>query len=293
MKKFPCLTLCAALLFLFACAIPASAVILQVTVRGTVADVSSANNTLTISGPSQYGCDYGSGTSAPVCSWTPLNTSMLTGTLPDPAALSVFAKGDQAVAVSLGGTGGTWISLAKLYGSGTSADDVTDEIGDIGSLPTALIGDYVVAEITAPNCSACTGTTCPATISNVTVTSGKMTVAQKTLRPGESLFYNGRNDASSVNVSFVKGEALSDSCPKYAGLIGGVQPVSDYIVHVVPPIGMKATTASEAPAVTSPAGAAASVPAVAATTQKAALSFAALGILGLGIAAFAVHKRRN
>ncbi len=150
MKKVPCLTLCTALLFLFACAIPASAVILQVTVRGTVADVSSANNTLTLSGPSQYGCDYGSGTSAPVCSWTPLNTSTLTGTLPDPAALSVFAKGDQAVAVSLGGTGGTWISLAKLYGSGASADDATDEIGDIGSLPTALIGDYAVSATTAP-----------------------------------------------------------------------------------------------------------------------------------------------
>jgi len=293
MKKVQCLSLCAALLFLFACAIPASAIILQVTVRGTVDDVSSANNTLTLSGPSQYGCDYGSGTSAPDCSWTPLNTSTLTGTLPDPAALSVFAKGDQAVAVSLGGTGGTWISLAKLYGSGASADDATDEIGDIGSLPTALIGDYAVTEITAPNCSACTGTTCTATTSNVTVTSGKMTVAQKTLHPGQSLFFNGRNDASSVNVSFVNGEALSDSCPKYAGLIGGVQPVSDYIVHVVPPIGMKVTTISEAPAVTSPAGVAASAPAAAMTNQKSALPFSALGILGLGIAAFAMHRRRN
>jgi hypothetical protein len=293
MKKVLCLTLCAALLFLFACAIPTSAVILQVTVSGTVADVSSANNTLTLSDPSQYGCDYGSGTSAPVCSWTPLNASTLTGTLPDPAALSVFAKGDQAVAVSLGGRGGTWISLAKLYGSGASADDATDEIGDIGSLPTALIGDYAVTEITAPNCSACTGTTCLATTSNVTVTSGKMTVAQKTLLPGQSLFFNGRNDASSVNVSFVNGVALSDSCPKYAGLIGGVQPVSDYIVHVVPPFGMKVTTTSETTTVTSPAGAATSAPAAATTTQKSALPFAALGIIGLGIAAFVMHRRRN
>jgi hypothetical protein len=195
--------------------------------------------------------------------------------------------------VSLGGTGGTWISLAKLYGSGTSADDATDEIGDIGSLPTALIGDYAVSATTRPNCSACTGTTCTATTSNVTVTSGKMTVAQKTLLPGQSLFFNGRNDASSVNISFVKGEALSDSCPRYAGLIGGVQPVSDYIVHVVPPIGIKVTSTSGTTAVTSPAGAAASAPAAATTTQKAALPFAALGILGLGIAAFALHRRRN
>jgi len=293
MKKSVSVFVCAALLVLFACAVPAGAVVLEVTVKGTVADVSSANNSLTLANPEQYGCDYGSGTNAPVCSWTKLNTTLLTGTVPDAAALSVFAKGDQAVAVSLGGTGGTWIALAKLYGSGTNADDATDEIGDIGSLPTALIGDYAVTGITAPNCSACTGTTCSATTSNVTVTSGKMTVAQKTLLPGESLYYNGRNDASRVNVSFVKGEALSDSCPKYAGLIGGVQPVSDYIVHVVPPMGMKVTTTSEATAVTSPAGAAASVPAAATTTRKSALPFAALGILGLGIAALAMHRRRN
>ena len=158
MKNVLSLCLCAALLFLFACAIPAGAVVLQATIKGTVSDVSLANNTLTLSDPQQYGCDYGSGTSAPVCSWTPLNTSTLTGTVPDPAAFSVFAQHDQAVAVSLGGTGGTWIALAKLYGSGASADYATDEIGDIGSLPTALIGDYAVSAMTIPNCSACTGT---------------------------------------------------------------------------------------------------------------------------------------
>ena len=83
MKNVLSLCLCAALLFLFACAIPAGAVVLQATIKGTVSDVSLANNTLTLSDPQQYGCDYGSGTSAPVCSWTPLNTSTLTGTVPD------------------------------------------------------------------------------------------------------------------------------------------------------------------------------------------------------------------
>jgi hypothetical protein len=187
----------------------------------------------------------------------------------------------------------TGVQTCALPISGASADDATDEIGDIGSLPTALIGDYAVSATTLPNCSACTGTTCKATTSNVTVTSGKMTVAQKTLLPGQSLFFNGRNDASSVNISFVKGEALSDSCPKYAGLIGGVQPVSDYIVHVVPALGMKVTTTSGTTTVTSPAGAGASVQASATTTRKAALPFAALGILGLGFAAFAMHRRRD
>jgi hypothetical protein len=259
-----------------------------VIVRGTVTDVSPANNTLTLSDPQQYGCDYGSGTSAPVCSWTSLNASALTGTVPDAAAFSVFAGNDRVVAVSLGGTGGTWIALAKLYGSGASADDATDEIGDIGSLPVALIGDYAVTATTVPNCSACTGTTCTATGSNVTITSGTVKVAYKPLSPGESLFFNGRNDASSVNVSFMNGEALSDSCPGYTGLIGGVQPVSDYIVHVAPPLGMTATTPSATP---SNAPTTVNVPVT--TTQESGLPFAALGILGVGIAILAVRRRRD
>ncbi|MFA5236419.1 MAG: hypothetical protein WC362_01020 [Methanoregula sp.] len=300
MKNITCLILCAALLAIAVCAIPAGAVVLQVTVKGTVSDISSETNTLTLSAPLQYGCDYGSGTSAPVCSWTPLNSTTLTGTVPDQATFSVIAKGDQAVAVSLGGTGGTWISLAKLYGSGTSADDATDEIGDIGSLPVALIGDYAVSAGTVPDCSACTGTTCTATSSNVTVTSGKMTVAEKTLLPGQSLFFNGRNDASSVNVTFVKGEALSGTCPGKAGLVGGVQPVSDYIVHIVPPLAVTVTTHGTDALVTGESTAAASpavssVPAAAATTTPtSALPFAGLSILGLGIAALALaglHRR--
>jgi hypothetical protein len=288
MKNVPCLILCAALLVLALCAIPAGAVVLEVTVRGTVTDVSPANTTLTLSDPQQYGCDYGSGTSAPVCSWTPLNASTLTGTVPDAAALSVFARNDQVVAVSLGGTGGTWIALAKLYGSGASADNATDEIGDMGSLPVALIGDYAVTATTVPNCSACTGTTCMATGSNVTIASGTMNVAFKALSPGESLFFNGRNDASSVNVTFMSGESSSDSCPGYTGLIGGVQPVSDYIVHVAPPLGMATTT----PPAT-PSNAPTTVTASVTTTQESGLPFAALGVLGVGIAILAVRRRRD
>jgi len=289
MKHVLSFALCALLLACFACAIPAGAVILEVTVKGTISDISAADNTLTIASPSQYGCDYGSGTSAPVCSWTPLNATTLTGTVPDNAAFSVFKKGDSVVAVSLGGTGGTWISLAKLYGSGTSADYATDEIGDIGSLPVSLIGDYAVTADTVADCSACTGTTCTASASNVTIKSGKATVATKTLSPGQSLFFNGRNDASSVNVTFVKGQALSSACPGKGGMVGGVQPVSDYLVHVVPPLSVTATAHGTDAAVTTGASALASsgaasapVAAAATTTQKSGLPFAALTVIGLG-----------
>jgi len=300
MKYIVFFALSALLLACFACAIPAGAVVLEVTVKGTVSDISAADNTLTISSPAKYGCDYGSGTSAPVCSWTPLNETTLTGTVPDKAAFSVFTKGDSVVATSLGGTGGSWISLAKLYGTGTYADYATDEIGNIGSLPVSLIGDYAVTEETKADCSACTGTTCTTTSAKVTVKSSNMTVAEKTLLPGESLFFNGRNDASSVNVTFVKGEALSSACAASTAMVGGVQPVSDYIVHVVPPLGVTATAHGTEAAVTAEASApassgAASAPVAAATTttQKSGLPFAALTVLGIGAVVLLAGRNRG
>lgn len=289
-KRHGSLILCAVLLVLAACIIPAGAVVLEVTLKGTVSGVSSANNTLTLVSPSQYGCDYGNGTTGPVCSWTPLNISSVSGTVPDPAVFAVFATGDPAVAVSLGGTGGTWIAFAKLSGSGTSAPVATDEIGDIGSLPVSLIGDYAVTGETVANCSSCTGTTCAATSSNVTIASGNLTVARQTLSPGTSLFFNGRNDASSVNVTFARGQALSSACPGKTGMVGGVQPVSDYIVHVVPPL----SAPSSYQGTGAPAAAESSVPA-ATPTPGAALPFPALSILGLGIAVlgFAIRHRKE
>jgi hypothetical protein len=130
----------------------------------------------------------------------------------------------------------------------------------------------------------------------VTITSGTMTVAQKTLASGESLFFNGRNDASSVHVTFMKGEALSESCPGYAGLIGGIQPVSDYIVHVVLPIGTSVTaTHITDESAASPASTPSSLPGSAAvtTTPKSSLPFAGLCVLGLSIAVIAVQRRRD
>jgi len=293
MKYVVSFALCALLLASFACAIPAGAVVLEVTVKGTVSDISAADNTLTLANPSQYGCVYVSGGFPPTCSWTPMNETSVSGTVPDKAAFSVFTKGDSVVATSLGGTGGSWISLAKLYGTGTYADYATDEIGDIGSLPVSLISDYAVTEETNANCSACTGTTCTASSAKVTVKSSNMTVAEKTLLPGEFLFFNGRNDASSVNVTFVKGEALSSTCAGKDALVGGVQPVSDYIVNVVPPLDVTVTKQGTESSVTTEATVSAPVSAAPTTTQKSGLPFAALTILGLGAVVLLADRNRG
>jgi hypothetical protein len=233
MKRKAVFTL-TAVLFLCIICIPVGAVMLEVTVKGPVATMSLTRNTLTVDHPLQYGCSYPA-TGQPICSYTPINRSALTGTVPDTAAFTVFKNGDPVVATSIGDPGDTWITLAKLFGSRPNEELVTDIVGDIATIPTPLIGNYALDATTVPDCSACSGTTCTAMSAIVMVKSEGNSVLTRILMPGESLTYNGRNDGSGVTVTFVKGQAVSTTCPGKAGLTG-LQAISVYIVKVVPPI---------------------------------------------------------
>jgi hypothetical protein len=236
MRRISLLVSVIAALILCCCIVPVSAVVLEVTCKGQVTTLDQVKNTLTIKNPEQYGCEYPA-TGAPVCSWKPLGiTSSLTGTVPDPAAFSVFSGGEQAVVTSLGGPGEQWITLAKIYGPRETEQLITDIVGDPRTVPLPLIGDYSVETSTVPDCNACTGTTCTAKQANVTVKSSGSEVSEKTLAPGESLSYNGRNDGSGVMVKFISGQAASESCPGKAGMTGP-QAVSVYVVKVTPPVG--------------------------------------------------------
>jgi hypothetical protein len=115
-----------------------------------------------------------------------MNVEVLTGTAPDVSAFSVFKTGDPVVATSIGGAGETWITLATLFGTRSNEELVTDIVGDIRTIPTPLIGNYVLDATTVPDCQACTGTTCTATSANVRVISEGKKVAAKALKPGES-----------------------------------------------------------------------------------------------------------
>ncbi|HUT39407.1 MAG TPA: hypothetical protein VMW77_08905 [Methanoregula sp.] len=232
--KQTCLVVIVAALFLCCMCVPVGAVMQEVTVKGTAATLSQAKNTVTIGHPQQYGCNYPA-SGAPICTYIPMSVEVLSGTAPDAAAFSVFKTGDPVVATSIGGAGETWITLAKLYGSRSNEEMVTDIVGDISTIPTPLIGNYALDATTVPDCPACTGTTCTAASANVKVMSEGKEVFVKALRPGESFTYNGRNDGSSVAVTFVKGDALSTTCPGNGGMTGP-QPISVYIVRVVPPI---------------------------------------------------------
>lgn len=288
-------------LVLCLCVLPAAAVIQEVTLKGTVSTLSPQKNTITLENPRQYGCSYPA-TGAPVCTYAPMDTSVLTGTVPNSAAYSVFKTGDTAVATSLGGAGGTWITLAKLYGSRPNEEYVTDIVGDPGTVPTPLIGDYALDIVMNPDCSACTGTTCTAVSSDVRVKSSGKTVLDKPLLPRQTLTYNGRNDGSSVEVTFVNGQGSSTTCVGRTGMTGP-QPVSVFVVHVVPPIGFGQTDIRTAtttrpdealtplPVTTAETTAQPVATAPAPTAKSGSLPFAVIGALGIMALMLAARRR--
>jgi len=214
--------------------LPAGAVMQEVTVKGPVATLNPTKNTLTVDHPLQYGCSYPAA-GQPICSYIPINQTALTGTVPDAAAFTIFKTGDPVVATGTGGPGEAWITLSKLYGPRPNEELVTDIVGDIGTIPTPLIGNYTIDGTTVPDCSACSGTRCTAMSAIVIVKSEGNSLLGRTLMPGDSLTYQGRNDGSGVTVTFVKGQASSTTCPGKAGMTMD-QAIAVYIVKVVPPI---------------------------------------------------------
>jgi hypothetical protein len=230
------------IVMLFFCILlPASvgAALLEVTVKGPVDTISPSKNMLTIENPLQYVCNY-TATGLPACSYIPINKSALTGTVPDAAAFTVFNIGDPVIATSIGGPGETWITLAKLYGSRPNEELVTDIVGDIRTIPAPFIGEYALDTSTTPDCSVCSGTTCRATSATVKVKSKGIVVLERTLNPGQSLSFNGRNDGSGIYVRFVKCQVQSTACPGLASVTGS-QAISVYVVKIVPPISASQT----------------------------------------------------
>jgi len=285
MDKKTLVSLILALLALCLCVAPVSAVIQEVTLKGTVSVLDVKKNTITIENPSQYGCDYPAGGS-PVCTFTPIDSAPVTGAVPTGAAFSVFKTGDTVIATSLGGTGGTWITLAKLYGPGADEEYVTDIVGDPARVPVPLVGDYALDISTAPDCSACYGTTCTAVSADVKVKSSGTVVDKKTLTPRQSLMFNGRNDGSSIAVTFVKGEAPSRGCASSVAGMTGAQPITLFVIEVVPPVGF---VPAGAVAVSTPEAAQETVPVP--TTHAASLPFAAIGALGMMALVLAARRR--
>ncbi len=293
MKKKVVVTLLIAAALVILVAVPASAAIQEIVFRGTLVSMNQSAGTITINAGYTYGCTFANGTSA--CSWNPAKPENLTGTVPDPAVFTVLKAGDPVVATSMGGPGGTWIGVAKVFPTpGIENWLATDIIGDPDSLPVDLAADYSFVYITTPECGNCTGSVCNALSAAITLNSTDRTVLEKTIRSGEKVVYNGRNDNSSVIITFVKGQGLAEKCPGTAGIVG-LQPVSMFIIHVNQGLAAPAPAVTPAispatPAITTTMTAPPSmVPVSIIPTTKAPgsifLPFCALGILGLIIVA--------
>ena len=230
----PASLLIIAALILWVCFPQAGALLLEVTVTGTVATLSPGSNTITLGHPQQYGCSY-AGSALPVCTYKPMKVEPLTGTASDSATFSVFKPGDTVVATSLGGPGENWVSLAKLYGSRPNEEDVTALEGNPSLIPAPLIVGYAVEAIMTANCSACTERICTAASSEVKLLNNDMLVEEHTLLPGQDLHFNGKNDGSVISVLFRNGETSGVECGSTTGT--GRQAISVFSITVIPPVG--------------------------------------------------------
>ncbi|TAJ45417.1 hypothetical protein [Methanofollis fontis] len=221
------------------CSAPAGAVILEVTVTGVVEEVRPSENLIVASADATVGQEYGNETVRTV--YEPLEpTVMIECAPPDPAALGVISAGDAVALTLLGGMNGPCIAIGKLQETASGDPVITDLVGDPAAMPVPLVGEYALTYEAEPDCANATGTVAPALSVNVSLYAEGMEVFEKTLLPGESFTWNGRNDGSAVNVTFIGGEASSASCPGSEGIVGP-QAVATFIVAVTPPIGSDLT----------------------------------------------------
>jgi hypothetical protein len=214
-------------------AAPAGAVLLQSSYRGTVSALDRENATMTIQAGSLYGCSWESGT--PNCAWNPRFLTEVTGRVPIEQVFSGLKPGDTVEGTILGGPGGEWMGIGVLESDQSGVLVAREIFGDPSSLPAPNLGNFSFSFTTEPDCSSCTGTVCVARSAEITIGRNGVPLRIRTLIPGETLFFDGQNDSSAVNITFLGGEALSSLCPNSSPMMGGRQAVSLFIIRITPP----------------------------------------------------------
>lgn len=278
--------------FLLLLAIPAMGAVQETCYLGRITSLDPLSRTLSIDVASQYSCDYSAG--SPACNFIPIvppnqiavTTPIVTGTVNSDEVFELFQSGDQVVATIIGGDGGTWIGIALAsHGQGTEEWQATELYGDPRSLPVPLAGDYRMEYAILPDCSKCSGSVCKGLTSLITVWSSDMKVVDDVLNSGHSLEYSGRNDGSRVSIHYLSGETRSTQCSQ-EDAIAGIQPVSSFIIHVIPPIREQGTprimthpTAEEY----KPPATSSSIPAPTRASTGYLLAAGAFAIIALGL----------
>ena len=214
-------------LALYGCCLPAGAILQEYTFRGSVLGFSEANNTVTILATHQWRCEYDG--DSPTCTWKPITPKVLTGTAPVPEVFDRVTIGSPVMAGSLGNPGGTWTGIGFLI---APLFQSTDLYGEPGMLPAPLVAGYELSTTLQPDCDACSGSTCPAVSADLTIVRDGAEVWNGILLPGEDTQYRDPSDQSGLYIQFVEGRASSRLCPNPTVGIGGVQPVSTFVVHI-------------------------------------------------------------
>jgi hypothetical protein len=214
--------------------VPGSSVLQEITYRGTVTGLDQVNETITIQVSHTWECTFGNTTT---CEWDPIPEENLTGTVPVPEVFSVVSPGMTVEATTIGGPGGRWIGIGTLFPTpGIEYWFAQDLFGDPSVLPAPLMADFDLNVETIPECRECSATVCTAQSALVNVSQIEGRDQEVDLVPGQTFTFSERNDNSSLTVTFLQGEASASDCPGAEPLNGGIQPVSNFVVHVQPPI---------------------------------------------------------
>lgn len=217
------------------CVAPVPALVQETTYMGKVTALDPLSLTLTMRAESQYGCAYQG--NAPACGFAPITPLQVVGAVPDEGVFNTFRLDDTVIATILGGSGGKWAGIALVVTPpGSSTPVAKDIFGDPRTVPVPLGGDYRFEYAVRPDCGQCTGTVCRALGAQVKLWSGDLLVLERYLNSGQSAVYSGRDDASRVSIIYLSGEAPADQCPGVPPAVG-VQPLSNFVIHVTPPSG--------------------------------------------------------
>ena len=220
-------------------ALPASAVVLEISYKGTVVSANETAGTLVMAVESRYGCSYDENGSH--CQWNPIASQNINGSAKNPVFKGI-SVGDTVEGRILGGDGGKWKSLAKIITEYGGKEVATRVYGDPSGIQTPLAAGYTVATSTIPDCSTCSGTVCDAAYGSITISDQTGTLVQQTVGTGEPVVYNMRTDGSSVDVMFDGGTSSRDSCPVYDSpgsmfpVMTGIQAQPYFIIWAVPAI---------------------------------------------------------
>ncbi|MDD1705895.1 MAG: PEGA domain-containing protein [Methanoregulaceae archaeon] len=218
------------IVILYACCVPAGAVLQPFTFRGYVTSTDPGSANLSLLATHTWRCTYDNATVR--CGWEAIPPVPVMGTVPSSEVFSMVRPGKIVEASSLGVPGGKWTGIGILSpGYEERVLVATDLFGNLQSLPAPLPGGYTLKVMTEPDCGSCTGSTCPALAVSITILRNGAECWTGVLLPGGEYQYSDPFDQSGLYIKFVSGNASSQLCPNATGGMTGPQPLSVFIVH--------------------------------------------------------------